>query len=242
MFLPSDAHSPALQTEQANWPKQSSNPDANSDDELSPIDDDGYDIVEGLSSQGLGEMIQGIEDDEEPEPETNVVVDEMDGAGEGMPPVDSTHTSHTTEEADEMAHAVEEASKLPILHSGLSPGLSPKLDQVSFEMSASPRSPLRSPRRGTLRQSDVSPSLVTRALPEFEDVAPISLPATDIAPIALRLSPPPKPNENKHAAEVALPAESHSDELEEVDLSTGPAIVDEVDEADFREKKAGESH
>lgn len=238
MFLSSDSDGGLVQNEQVNWPKQSSNPDSGSDDDMSPIDDDGYDIVEGLSSQGLGEMIQGIEDEEEAEPEPNVVVDEMDGAGEGMPPVDSTHVPHTSEEQDEMAHAVEEASKLPILHSGLSPGLSPKPDQVSFEMSSSPRSPLRSPRRGTLRQSDVSPSLVNRALPDFEELAPIALPAS--VPTASFFPPQssPSPKVDDAAAKIALPKESDPDELEEVDLSTGPAIVDEVDEEEFNKKKS----
>lgn len=225
MFL-SESFGAGLQSEQASWQKQSSNPDAG--DDMSPIDDDGYDIVEGLSSQGLGEMIQGIEDDEEPEPETNVVVDEMDGAGEGMPPVDSTHV-HTEEEADEIAHAVEEASKLPILHSGMSPSLSPKPDHVTFEVS-SPRSPLRSPRRGTIRQSDVSPSLVTRGLPDVEDLAPISLSAESPggSPAPVR-GMSPGLDESNRAARIALPKESQPDELEEIDLSTGPAIVDETE-------------
>lgn len=240
MFLSSEVLGGIRQSEQTNWPKQSSNPDSGSDDELSPIDDDGYDIVEGLSSQGLGDMMQGIEDDEDAEPETNVVVDEMDGAGEGMPPIDSTHTPHSVEEADEMAHAVEEASKLPILHSGLSPGLSPQLDQVSFEVSSSPRSPLRSPRRGTLRQSDVSPSWANRSLPDFEDPAPMTLPAVETATPFTPASPSSvllQQDEGRAASKIALPAESHPDELEEVDLSTGPGIVDEVDELESNDKK-----
>jgi len=229
MFLSSEPFGPGLQADQASWQKQSSNPDAG--DDLSPIDDDGYDIVEGLSSQGLGEMIQGIEDDEEPEPETNVVVDEMDGAGESLPPVDSSHV-YTEKEADELAHAVEEASKLPILHSGMSPSLSPKPDHVAFEVS-SPRSPLRSPRRGTIRQSDVSPSLVSRGLPDVEDVALMSLSAEpgsgSPAPAPVRgISP--NLDETNHAAKIALPKESRPDELEEVDLSTGPTIADEIEE------------
>lgn len=225
MFLSSEPLGVGLQVEQVSWQKQSSNPDTR--DDMSPIDDDGYDIVEGLSSQGLGEMIQGIEDDEEPEPETNVVVDEMDGAGEGMPPVGSTH-SHSEEEADEIAHAVEEASKLPILHSGMSPSLSPKPDHVTFEVS-SPRSPLRSPRRGTIRQSDVSPSLLTRGLPDVEDVAPISLSAESMGSPGPVRGMSPKLDDSYRAAKIALPKESQPDELEEVDLSTGPTIVDEIE-------------
>lgn len=263
MFLSSDSLHAGLQAEKAKWQHQNphnDDPHSSDEDDMDAIDDDGYDIVEGLSSQGLGEMMQGIEDDEE-EPddaeaeseadESNVVVDEMDGAGEGMPPVDSTHMPHTEEEQGEMARAVEEASTLPILHSGLSPGLSPKVDQINtggYELSSpvQTRSPLRSPRRGTLRQADVSPRHATHALPEFEEVAPISLsgpPAAaaaqvsvsdvNIVPVAVQQQDEEEDDEDaegevKHAPETELPSSSAPEELEEVDLSTGPTIVDEV--------------
>ncbi|KAF8309885.1 hypothetical protein DL93DRAFT_1686048 [Clavulina sp. PMI_390] len=249
MFLADAMASPGrLGADQAGWPKSSSNPSSPNvslalgggnpiDDDMSAIDDDGFDIVEGLSSQGLGDMIQGIEEDDDDDDEEDaeregggdgdVVVDEMDGAGEGMPPVStSPGAGHlllsgsggkysSDDIAEELAAAVEEASKLPILHSprhkgGLLP--SPKPDQMSFgDIGGGGTSPLRSPRRGTLRQGDVSPSLLmSRTLPEDEDVAPMALPSSSTE----TTSPPP---------EAEVPS---AEELEEVDLSTGPVIDD----------------
>ena len=252
----------ALQAERAKWEDQhlvpSSSPsmeprgaDHHREDEgqelvLDSSDDDGYDIVEGgLSPQGLSEMMQGMEEDDDDDDDDDeedgsensegVVVDEVDGAGPQMPAPDSTHSQ---DDADEMARAIGEASNLPILPSGIS-GLSPTEESpiISFaSVSSSPgKSPLRSPRRMTLRQSDVSPSLLSnQTLVEEEDeMAPLSLTAststdTLVSAPPTSTSPAPIPVPTTAADKVHVhQSEPEVDEMEEVDLSTGPEISHE---------------
>jgi hypothetical protein len=143
----------------------------------------------------------------------------VDGAGSRLPPPDSTHQ----DESDhmQMARAIEEASTLPLLPSGIS-GLSPKEESplVSYTTVSSPgKSPLRSPRRMTLRQSDVSPSLLSNRNPLDEEVAPLSLTSSSPSdPLLTGITTGPG-----HGVQFPS-SEPEVEEMEEVDLSTGPDV------------------
>ncbi|KAF9519664.1 hypothetical protein BS47DRAFT_1336752 [Hydnum rufescens UP504] len=172
MFLSSESLEMALNAEKAKWDQNSlshpSHKDDNEDDDdeedEDDDDDDGYDIVEGLSRGGP------MVDDED---ERDVVVDEMDGDGVGLSPIDGPRSPHHLPRDEEnYSEATDEAAALPSLTSSLSlqdePSRSPGLE------------PRRSPRRkDTIRQSSISPILPIRPelSPDASDASDTLLPA-----------------------------------------------------------------